>query len=499
MREEQAIPETPQVPDNRQPPAGLEGPARRAAAGPAELTGQRATPGGRQPPGGRAAPGRASPAGPGEPDAAGSEGLSPARWLQAYLTARREALIDLLAGLVNQDSPSHEKRLLDALADRLAEELAARGGRVERVRQARAGDHLIGRFFGAGDGVAGGVLLLAHYDTVWPAGEAARRPFRRAGDRGYGPGAFDMKGGIVIGLAALEACAALAAAGSAPPGTGTPVPGGGARSRRLPPVTFLLTSDEEVGSGTSRPLIEDLARRHQAVLVLEPAAGGRLKTARKGVGDFVLRVRGREAHAGNDPARGISAIDELARQVLRLHSLSDPGRGTTVNVGVVRGGLRPNVVAGWAEAEVDVRVASRAEAERLEALFRSWTAILPGAEVSITGGFNRPPMEFTPANAALFARAQAVGRQLGLEIEGVAVGGASDGNFTSALGVPTLDGLGATGDGAHAPDEHVRLDELPVRAALLAALILDLAGPGPGGDPDGEGEASLQGGRRQAG
>jgi len=306
------------------------------------------------------------------------------------------------------------------------------------------------------------VMLLAHYDTVWPAGEVRRRPFRREGRRGYGPGAFDMKGGIVIGLFALEALAAAAEGG-------TPLPG----------VTFLLTSDEEVGSITSRPLIERLAREHGAVLVLEPAAGGHLKIARKGVGDFILHVRGREAHAGNDPERGVSAVEELARQVLRLHALTDPGRGTTVNVGVIRGGLRPNVVAGTAEAEIDVRVSSQAEAERLLALFRSWQPVLPGARVVIEGGFNRPPMEPTPGNVALFERARAVGRRLGLELEGTRVGGASDGNFTSALGIPTLDGLGATGDGAHAEDEHVLLDELPVRAALVAGLLLDLAARPP--------------------
>lgn len=397
--------------------------------------------------------------------------------IRDYLASRRDAMVDLLAELVNLDSPSTDKALLDACATRLGAELAARGCAVERVPVPTAGDHLIARFGGggpetgrdrAGNGGAGShpggrrVLLLAHYDTVWPAGEARRRPFRREGRCGYGPGVFDMKGGIVIGLFALEALAATAE-------RGTPLPG----------VTFLLTSDEEVGSTTSRPLIERLAREHGAVLVLEPAAGGRLKIARKGVGDFVLRVRGREAHAGNDPERGVSAVEELARQVLRLHALTDPGRGTTVNVGVIRGGLRPNVVAGTAEAEIDVRVSSQAEAERILALFRSWQPVLPGARVVIEGGFNRPPMEPTPGNVALLDRAREVGRRLGLELEGATVGGASDGNFTSALGIPTLDGLGATGDGAHAEDEHVLLDELPVRAALLAGLLFDLAARPP--------------------
>lgn len=401
--------------------------------------------------------------------------------LARFTAEQQPAMVTLLAQLVNRDSPSDHKELLDELASFLQGELGRRGARVERVRQAVAGDHLVARFFdeagrggdgagrgkdeaGCGKDEAGrGVLLLAHYDTVWPPGEAARRPFRREGSKGYGPGAFDMKAGIVIGLAALDALAGVMRAAGGTGAAATP-----------PPVTFLVTSDEETGSRSSRPLIEDLARRHQAVLVLEPAAGGRLKTARKGVGDFRLVVEGREAHAGNDPGKGISAVEELARQILRLHALTDPGRGTTVNVGVVRGGLRPNVVAGWAEAEIDVRVTTLAEARRLEDLFRRWGPVRPDARVRLTGGFERPPLEFTPANQTLFCRAQVVGTSLGMAIEGTAVGGASDGNFTSALGVPTLDGLGATGAGAHARDEHVDLDEMPRRAALLAALILDL-------------------------
>ncbi|HEY8552373.1 MAG TPA: M20 family metallopeptidase [Thermaerobacter sp.] len=448
--------------------------------------------------------------------------------LAQWLASRREAMVALLEALVNRDSPSDHKPLLDELAAFLEGELIRRGARVERVRQREAGDHVIARFFpqgtlgrdvprgpaatrdpggaagavGAGGTDAGrrqapvggrrGVLLLAHYDTVWPPGEAARRPFRREGARGYGPGAFDMKGGIVIALAALDALVALVGAPAARPAGGAAEAGspGAAVGPTVapPPVTLLLTADEETGSATSRTLIEALARQHQAVLVLEPAAGDRLKTARKGVGDFRLIVEGREAHAGNDPGRGVSAVEELARQVLRLHALTDPGRGTTVNVGVVRGGLRPNVVAGRAEAEVDVRVPSMAEARRLEELFRRWAPVNPGARVRLVGAFNRPPMEFTPANQALFRRAQEVGGWLGMTVEGTAVGGASDGNFTSALGIPTLDGLGAIGDGAHAPDEHVDLDALPRRAALLAALLLDLgvrpldapaADPGP--------------------
>ncbi|WP_243149888.1 M20 family metallopeptidase [Thermaerobacter sp. PB12/4term] len=492
---------------NGEPAGGARGPGQGPGAGHGQDGSGRISgePAPRAGGGAPAVPGLAAGAGRYEPGAGAGEPAPAVARLAARLARLTEeagpAMEELLADLVNHDSPSDHKPLLDRLAGRLQEELIRRGARVRRVRQEQAGDHLVARFFpdagtrgaaGPGEeaamaaGSAGpgshrrrGILLLAHYDTVWPPGEAARRPFRREGGRGYGPGVFDMKAGIVIGLAALEALAALTGAAGA---DGAVEP---------PPVTFLLTSDEETGSRTSRTLIEELARHHQAVLVLEPAAAGRLKTARKGVGDFRLVVEGREAHAGNDPDRGVSAVEELARQILRLHALTDPGRGTTVNVGVVRGGLRPNVVAGCAEAAVDVRVATLDEARRIEDLFRRWEAVHPGARVELLGAFERPPMEFTPGNQALFRRAQAVGRRLGMDVEGTAVGGASDGNFTSALGVPTLDGLGATGDGAHSQDEHVDLDAMPRRAALVAGLILDLGerplGAGAGSGQDGTG------------
>jgi glutamate carboxypeptidase len=237
----------------------------------------------------------------------------------------------------------------------------------------------------------------------------------------------------------------------------------------------LFTSDEEVGSPTSRALIEAQARASAYALVLEsPLAGGRLKTARKGVGRFTVAITGRAAHAGIEPEKGISAVVELAHQILRLSDLADPAAGTTVNVGVVRGGSTPNVVPAEASARVDVRVTTLAEAARIEAAMAALRPVLPGATVTATGSFDRPPMERTPQSAALFERARAIAATLGQELTEGATGGASDGNFTAALGLPTLDGLGALGAGAHAADEHILIDSLPERAALLAALLLAL-------------------------
>jgi glutamate carboxypeptidase len=300
------------------------------------------------------------------------------------------------------------------------------------------------------------VLVLGHFDTVWPHGTLAALPFRVVDGCAYGPGSYDMKAGLVLLEFAIEAIQTV---------------GGGLRR----PVVVLWTSDEEIGSPESRVLIEDEARRAAFVLVLEPPlAGGWLKTARKGVGRFRLVVEGRPAHAGVEPEKGVSAVLELAHQVVRLHALNDPEAGTTVNVGVVHGGTRANVVAAEASATIDVRAATREEAHRVEAALRATTAVLPGARVFVEGGFNRPPMERTPRTAALVAALQVIGRGLGLELGEGSTGGGSDGNFTAALGVPTLDGLGALGAGAHARDEHVAVARLAERAALLAAALVQL-------------------------
>jgi len=297
------------------------------------------------------------------------------------------------------------------------------------------------------------VLLLGHIDTVWPVGTLAERPFRVEGARAYGPGAYDMKAGLVVALWALRALAAC-----------------GRRPRR--PVTLLVNTDEEVGSNSSEAVIEAEARRSAAVLVLEPALpDGSVKTWRKGVGRLRVEVRGRAAHAGADPEKGVSAIGELAHQILRLHDLTDLETGTTVNVGVIGGGTRPNVVAERAWAEIDVRIMTREDAARVEKAVRGLEPVLPGARLEVTGGVERLPMERNEGALTLYAKAREVAGRLGFDLGETGTGGASDGNITSALGVPTLDGLGAAGDGAHAEREHVDLATLPLRAALLAGLI----------------------------
>lgn len=366
----------------------------------------------------------------------------------------RPAWMTALEALVRHESPSRDKPALDALAGKLADRFAAIGGAVAIEPNPHGGDHLRIRFF---DDRASGppALLLAHYDTVWPVGTLAGMPFRVDGERIVGPGVFDMKASIVQAELAL---------------------GSIARNRLAPPrpVEFLLTSDEEIGSPTSRALIEARAREAAHVLVLEPPlADGSLKTARKGVGAFRMAIDGRAAHAGVEPEKGISAVVELAHQILAIGVLADPGAGTTVNVGVVSGGTTTNVVPARAEARIDVRAVTGSEARRIESALLGLAPKLPGAKVTVEGGFNRPPMERTPQVAALFGRVQKLAAGL-LELGEGSTGGGSDGNFTAALGVPTLDGLGIEGAGAHASHEHIRADSLIERAALLAVLLLEL-------------------------
>ena len=296
--------------------------------------------------------------------------------------------------------------------------------------------------------------MLGHFDTVWPLGTLERMPFRVEGPR-LRPGHLRHEGRLDDRFVRPRAH----------------------RSKGLVerPVWVLFTSDEEIGSPTSRGLIEDLARQCAYVLVLEPPlADGGLKTARKGVGRFRLEVEGKAAHAGVAPEEGRSAIVELAHQVVRIQELQDLAAGTTMNVGVIQGGTTTNVVPAQASADIDVRVSTLAEAERVEGALRALAPITPGTRLTISGGFNRPPMERSPAIAALFEQARRIGRALGLELTEGSTGGGSDGNFTAAMGVPTLDGLGARGGGAHADDEHIIIDSLTERAALLAALLLEL-------------------------
>jgi glutamate carboxypeptidase len=310
-----------------------------------------------------------------------------------------------------------------------------------------------------GDGAAKPVLLLGHYDTVYPLGTLANMPCRTVGDKLTGPGVLDMKAGIALmlhGLAALQDWHTEGWHGTLPRA-----------------VTVLLVSDEEVGSDSSRAITESLAKKAAAVLVLEPAYGlqGAVKTARKGVGDFVVKVTGRAAHAGLDFQKGVNAILELARQIEKISSFTELKKGLTVNVGVVSGGSRTNVVPAEAAAQVDVRIARLKDAAGIDNKMRRLRPFNRKCKIAVTGGINRPPLERTAGVAALYTQAQAIASELGWKLGEAAVGGGSDGNFTAALGIPTLDGLGAVGDGAHAQHEHIVISELPRRAALIAALI----------------------------
>ncbi|MHB8618065.1 MAG: M20 family metallopeptidase [Chloroflexota bacterium] len=369
------------------------------------------------------------------------------------LRDQRPAMVDLLARLVNLESPSFDKPLLDRLAGELAEAAALFGLDAEVVPQPAAGNHLLLRTRAASGGEGQPILLIGHYDTVFAAGTVESRPFRLDGDKARGPGVLDMKSGLVQALFALRAIA---------PELGRPV-------------TLLINSDEEIGSLSSRELIEEQARLAARVLVLEPAgSGGALKTARKGVGIFHLDIIGRASHAGSSHERGRSALAELAHQVLYLQGLTDYARGITLNVGVAQGGTRANVVPEFATAEVDLRVATVEDGQRLEETILGLPARTEGCAVTVMGGMNRPPMQRTEATAALLEQAQAAARRLGFEVGEEAVGGGSDGNFTAALGIPTLDGLGSRGDGAHQSEEYVWVESLPERAALLAQLLLML-------------------------
>jgi glutamate carboxypeptidase len=354
-------------------------------------------------------------------------------------------MLAALERLVAAESPSLDKTLCDGCADLVATLFQERTGvRARRHQRPDRGDHLELRTGGDGQPI----VLLCHHDTVWAVGTLGRLPFRVEGDRVRGPGSYDMKAGIVEAAFALEL----------------------ARPGR--PVVVLSTSDEEIGSGSSRELIEDTARQAAAVLVLEPAAsGGALKTARKGIADFVLEVEGRAAHAGVEPEKGVSAIEEMAHQVLALKALADPARGTTINVGVLSGGTRPNVVAAQARAEIDVRFASASESQRVVNAIQDLRPRLTGARLRVSGGIDRPPMERTAGVAGLAQLAQRLAAEMHLELTETSTGGGSDGNFVAALGVPTLDGLGPDGGGAHADSEHLLISSWIARTELLARLL----------------------------
>lgn len=360
--------------------------------------------------------------------------------------------LERLRRYVEHETPTGDAERNDAFAAELARDLSAAGAEVEQIDAPGVGSHVLARVAGR-EPAERPLLLLGHMDTVHPVGTLASRPFTVRGDRAEGPGIYDMKAGLVV---MVEALARLGATGSAP--------------RR--PVTILITCDEEAGSGTSRGLIETEGRGAEAVLVLEPPLpDGAAKTARKGVAIYNLYTTGRPAHAGIEPERGVSAVVEMAHQILRIMALADPARGTTINVGVVHGGTASNVIPERAQAEIDVRFSTAAELRRVDAGLRALTPVLEGAGVEITGGENRPPLERTDGVVELYGRVRAIAAELGFELGEGSTGGGSDGCYTAALGVPTLDGLGVGGGGAHATDEHIVVSDLPRRIALLVRLL----------------------------
>jgi len=369
--------------------------------------------------------------------------------LLAAAESHRDWALAVIEDLVRLESPSIDKSALDRVGAEIARLFVELGARAAALPQERSGDHLrieIGR----GDEQ---VLVIGHFDTVWPIGQIETMPVRREDGRLYGPGSYDMKAGIAVTLLAARILI---------------------ETNRLPAhrIAMIWTSDEEVGSDTSREILEAEARRSRAVFVLEPAlAGGGVKTARKGVADFRIEATGISAHAGVEPDKGASAIHELAWQAVQLLALNDPSRGLTINVGCIGGGTRPNVVAAEATMDVDVRIPTEADAARVTAAITTLVPRDPRVRLRVSGGVNRPPMERTAGVAALYERAARISRQLGKELPEGATGGGSDGNFTAALGIPTLDGLGPDGAGAHALHEHVLIDSVPFRAALLAGLL----------------------------
>jgi len=368
-----------------------------------------------------------------------------ARWLSAYESDLPRIVSDLEA-LVRLESPSDDAQRVTAVAHWIHDRLRERGVPAELRPCPPRGDAVLAS-------VAyreGGTLLLGHLDTVWPAGTLAEMPWRLDAGRASGPGVFDMKAGIAVGMAVLGAML---------------------RESRAQPISLLLVPDEEVGSEASRELTVSVARRHRRVLVLEPSQDGAAKVARKGCGVFHVRFRGRAAHAGLEPEKGASALVELSRFVSFLDGLAAPERGTTLTATVARAGSVSNVVPEAAELTVDARAWSRAEAERVTAGIGGYRPTVEGVSFGLEGGFDRPPLEPTTACDELYALARRLAGDLGFELGAARVGGASDGNFVAAAGIPTLDGLGPRGGGAHARDEHVLVADLPVRAALVAALV----------------------------
>jgi glutamate carboxypeptidase len=377
--------------------------------------------------------------------------------LTLAVSRQQPELLEMIAGLVQVESPTEDPAAVNRSVRLVEKWLRQGGGKSKRTRQSAAGDLLVSRF-GPVRSTLKPLMLLGHLDTVWPLGTLRKMPFRLRAGRAWGPGVLDMKAGVAMAVIALRV---LQQAG-----------------RLNRPVIFLLNSDEETGSNHSRALTESLARKCASVFVLEPAQGipGAYKTARKGVANYHLRVHGVSAHSGVDFSHGHSAVLELGRQIERASAFTHLARGITVNAGVIGGGTRSNVVAAEAWAEFDVRIARAVDGPRIDRRFRSLRPVDRKCTLEVEGGLNRPPMERTPGTISLFRRAATIAAGLGFDLQEAATGGGSDGNFTSALGIPTLDGMGAVGEGAHADHESILLDALVPRTALLAAMIggLDL-------------------------
>ncbi len=380
------------------------------------------------------------------------ESAVPMRALLAGARRKEAAIVERTRRLVAVESPSDDKAAVDACAALAATECKALGGRVKLHTQRAFGDVLEARFGPrAKAGAPGRVLLLGHLDTVWPLGTLKTMPFRVRDGRLWGPGTLDMKAGVAMALTAVEMLTEA-----------------GMLERE---VVLLLNSEEELGSPVSRPITEKLAQECAAVYVLEPAQGLAYKTARKGTGNWRIEVKGVAAHAGVDFEKGANAVRELSRAVETVSGWTDLKRGLTVSVGVVGGGTKSNVIPAEAWAEVDVRIARKGDGARMERRFAGLKAQDRRCSLAVMGGINRPPMERTRGTVKLYERARALAAELGFALEEAATGGASDGNFTSALGVPTLDGMGAVGEGAHAAHEHVVVEHMATRTALLAGML----------------------------
>ncbi|HEY7783976.1 MAG TPA: M20 family metallopeptidase [Pyrinomonadaceae bacterium] len=374
-----------------------------------------------------------------------------------HFTNRQREILALTRALVETESPSGDEAGSKAVVSLLA--AAARNidaiNSIERVKSENYGEHLRIKAFGTGShDTRPPLVILGHTDTVHPRGSLQQRPWRVEGNRAYGPGVFDMKANCAMAIEVIRACASLP---------------------QTCPLVLLLTCDEEKGSMSGRSLVEAVAKRARAVLVMEPPApGGRVKTGRKGTGMFTIVTRGRAAHAGLEPEKGASAIVEIAKQILRLHEMNDLTTGVTVNVGVVRGGTTSNVVPAEAIAEIDVRFSTNADAERIEHEINSLRPFDERVQVIVQGEINRPPLERSEKVLSLFGQAQKIAASLNYELGEAQVGGASDGNFAAAVGAPVLDGLGINGDGAHANHEHILIDDIPRRGALLAGMVATL-------------------------